>query len=385
VVYIRLILISIIVLIASISSIASGYVVTHNIYYTDGGAVDESMTLNNMTYANEVSIYRDSLFADADAVLANDSMLGSFSDHILTTGKGNGFGIAIKANSDNQFDYHRSLAAGACTTDTTTLTYTLQSGQTAANYFTDGGSVFEDIAVDNVKYEHSAGVQPYLLFGSGNGDLVEEGIGQLKDNIFVNRGPHGFGTDFMGAAKDELTYEKSFQAGQLADNRVDVSYTIETGIANANYFNPSTLINEGISTDACMYSGMIKNTADSLDSSGQGHVTMDSPSGFIHKIQMNYGGKFSTIEANLTTGEGTYGSRTDVPVMYTWNTLVDSDGNSSKDTIDIIASNGNRNINMSIVGKSQGLTDKCAGPLYLSPFGFIGVSKELYMSYEINK
>lgn len=342
------------------------------------------MALSNMSYANQVSIYRDSLFAAANAVLANESILGSFEDHILTTGEGGGFGANIKAVSDKQFDYQRSLAAGAQATDATAISYTLQSGQTAANYFTDGGTVFENIAADNVKYVHGAKVQPYSLAGAGDGDLVG-GIGHLEDDILVDSKDGTFGTGFNGVAKDKLNYEKSFNAGRQVDDKADVSYTIETGLANVNYFNPSTLINEAVVTDACMYKDLIKNTADVLDSNGQGKVARDSPSGFVDEITMTYGGKSSVIDANLTTGEGKYGSRTDVPVMYTWNTFVDSNVDSSKDTIAVTAYNGNRNTDMRIVGKAQGLTDKYAGPLYLSPFGFIGVSKELYMSYEINR
>ncbi len=345
----------------------------------------EDMSLSNMSYANSVSIYRDSLFAAANAVLANESMLGSFEDHILTSGgEGNGFGVNIKAASDKQFDYRRSFAAGAQATDATSLSYALQSGQTAANYFTDGGSVFENIAAENVKYVHGAKIQPYSLSGSGDGDLVG-GIGQLMDDILVNSKDGAFGTNFRGTARDRLNYEKSFKAGWQVDDKADVSYTIETGSAKVDYFNPSTLINEAVVTNACMYKGLIRNTADGLDSAGQGRATRDSPSGFFNEIMMNYDGKSTVTQANLTTGEGTYGSRTDVPVMYVWNTFVSSNEASSRDTIAITAYNGNRNIDMRIIGRAQGLTDKYAGPLYLSPFGFIGVSKELYMSYEINR
>lgn len=386
VIYIRLILASIIILAISVASTVSGHVQTHNTYYTEGGVVAEDTDINNMTYANHVSIYRDSLFAEADAVLADNGTSGTFKNHILTFGEGNGFGAEIKATSDKQFDYHRSFAAGAQASEATALSYTLQSGRTKANYFTDGGNVNEDITVDNVKYVNAAKIQPYLLSGSGSGDLVE-GIGVLADNILVN--PYHedtvFGTNFVGAAQVKLNYQKSFNAGFQADNQADVSYTIDTGISNANYFNPSTHIEEAVLTDACMYKSLIKNSANNIDSSGQGAVARNSPSRFIDQIGMTYEGRSSLIHANLTTGLGIYGSRTDLPVRYTWNTLVESNSNSSKDAIAIAAYNGNRNINMTIVGKAQGLTDKYAGPLYLSPFGFIGVSKELYMSYEINR
>lgn len=385
-VYIRLILAYIIILVVFIIPNVSGYVQTSNTYYTEGGVVAEDTAINNMTYANQVSIYRDSLFAEADAVLADNSTIGTFENHILTFGDGNGFGVDIKAASNRQFDYHRSIAAGVQATDATALSYTLQSGRTRSTYFTDGGKVNEDIIVDNVKYVNAAKIQPYILSGSGNGDLVE-GIGRMEDDILVNpdKEDSAFGTGFVGAAGVVLNYQKSFNAGFQADNEADVSYTIDTGLSSARYFNPSTRIGEAVLTDACMYKSLIKNSADKIDTGGQGAVSRNSPSRFVDQINMAYNGRSSMIHANLTTGLGTYGSRTDLPVRYAWNTFVQSDGNSSKDGLAITAYNGNRNINMSIVGKAQGLTDKCAGPLYLSPFGFIGVSKELYMSYEINR
>lgn len=384
VVYIRLIDLSIILLL--IISVASGYVSTSNSYYTEGGGVIEDMSLSNMAYTNQVSIYQASLFANADAVLADNLQNCSFENHILTNGEQGAFGADIEARSDKQFSYHRSLAAGAQVNDQTAVSYTLQSGQTNEHYFTDGGcsSVFEDVSVKNVKYVNGAKIYPSYLTGSGNADLVD-GVGLLGDRIFVNSNDVGFGTKFFAAAQGQLNYEKSFKTGNIDDVKADVSYNFESGIARVNYFNPSINVDELILTDDSMYKGHVQNTADELNSNGVGRVTKDTSSMFMHDIQMTYGGKTSNIAAILSTDDKKYGGGTDVPVLYAWTAIVDSDTNRAKDIIYTTAYNGDRNVVMEMAGKASGLTDKYAGPLYLSPIGFIGISKELYMSYEITR
>ncbi len=381
-VHIRLIGTFIIVLV--IISVASGYVSTSNSYYTEGGGVVEEVSLSNMAYANQVSIYQDSLFADADAVLADDSKSGSFENHILTTGAGSAFGANIRAESDKQFTYHRGFATGAHADDKTALSYTLQSGQTDANYFTDGGSVKESIAVENTQYVNSAKVVPHALSGVGNADLVD-GIGMIADRIIVDTNEGDFGTGFFAIAGNQLNLGKSFVAGDRTDAQTTMSYAFGSGLADVGYFNPDTGVNEAILTEASMYKGQVQNTVDELQSQGYGRATEDAPGGFMHDIQMVYDGKPCEINAALNTSVGTYGSEAYMPVVYTWSTLVDSDGNHAENAISTKAYNGNRDTNMQITGKAIGMTDKCAGPLHLSPIGFIGISKELYMSYEITR
>ncbi len=366
------------------TSIASGYVRTSNIYYTEGGVATEDTYASNIAYANQVSIYQDSLFSDANAILADNSQNGTFENHIQTMGEASTFGAGIHARSDKQFDYHRSFATGIQADDKTALSYTLQSGITHADYFTDKGSVQEGLSVMNTTYVDSAQIYPHVLFGSGRADLNDDvDFGALVDVILVDSKGGDFGTGFVSVARDRLNYEKNFAAGAMTNDMVDLSYTFGSGVAYAGYYNPKTLINEGIITDNSMYKGRIKDTADDVRSSGRGVVTRDAPSMFKHNIQMSYNGRSSEIDAELNTSIGKYGS--EMPVIYTWNTLVDSDGDHAVDMVTAKAYNGNRNIAMQITGKADGLTDKLAGPLYLSPVGFIGISKELYMSYEITR
>jgi hypothetical protein len=134
-----------------------------------------------------------------------------------------------------------------------------------------------------------------------------------------------------------------------------------------------------------MYQGSIENSADELHSSGRGKITEDDSGRFNHSIAMTYDGLPFEISASLITGDEVLGSRTEVPAIYWWNTLVDSDEDHAKSMVSAKGYNGNRDVDFAIEGESVGLADKIAGPMHISPLGFIGISKELYMSYEITR
>ncbi len=76
-----------VVLILSISA-ASGDVRISHSYSTEGGEVDDDVHLHNVDYANSVSIYQDSLFAEADSVIGDSDEMALFSNQILTRGEG---------------------------------------------------------------------------------------------------------------------------------------------------------------------------------------------------------------------------------------------------------------------------------------------------------
>jgi len=363
-------------------SLAAGDIHISHTYYTEGGDASETMDIHNLDYSNQVSIYRDSLFATAEAALSDIDEKGIFSSRIITRGEGGTFGARLNAEVEKEFKYGRSLATGFMASDKTNIDYTLSEGTTNALYFTSGGSVSEDVFVKNVNYVNDARIYPHALYGNADADLLE-GTGLLSDNILVDSRDGLFGTGIFTTAEKEIEVEKSFAAGDMTHPNSEVTYLFNHGVADAGYFNPRTHVEESISTDSAEYQAMIKNSVDELHSKGHGKVTEDDTSGFSHTINMLYGGKNCKIDATLSTGSEVYGSRTDLPVGYVWNTFVDSDGSSAKDMIVTQAVNGNRDIDFIISGKADGLPDKCAGPMHLSPLGFIGISKELYMSYEI--
>lgn len=373
-------------------SLASGDVHISHGYSTEGGDVVEEVYLHNLDYSNEVSIYQDSLFAEAASVLSDKDEESILKDHIVTQGDGKLFGVNLKAGAEDKFEHGMSLSTGNQAADKTTISYNLQSGLTQADYYTNGGVVSEDVMVDNVNYANKADIYPQSLFGSGNANLIEgmdDGVGRLFDAILVDSHEGDFGTLLETHATEQLSLNKNYEAGSSVDAKSDVAYTFESGKSAARYFNPSTFVGESISTDSGTYRGLIKNAPDKLHSVGHGSFTESDPEAdpgeFTHDIRTVYAGKPCEIDASLATGSEIYGSRTDAPVVYNWDTSVDSDAHHAKTTVDTKAANGNRDVGFSIEGKSIGLTDKMAGPMHISPLGFIGISKELYMSYEITR
>jgi hypothetical protein len=340
-----------------------------------------------MDYANSVSIYQDSLFAAADSILGDEDEIALFSNRILTRGGGRSFGINLNAIAEEKFNHQMSLATGNHANDITSISYNLESGTTEADYFTNGGSVSEGVFVDNVNYANQANIYPQYLSCSAEADLVEDAgfLGILRDSILVDSEKGSFGTTLKTLALDQLSLNKEFKAGHLVDAESDVSYAFELGCTSADYFNPMAEVNEFILTDSCMYQGSIENSADELQSKGHGRVTEDDVGQFIHNIVMNYDGLPIEIDASLATGDEVYGSRTDAPVRYVWDTLVESDENHARSMVSTKGYNGNRDVDFAIEGRSEGLADKIAGPMHISPLGFIGISKELYMSYEITR
>lgn len=371
------------VIILSISA-ASGDVRISHSYSTEGGEVNDDVQLHNVDYANSVSIYQDSLFTAADSVIGDDDEMVRFKNQIFTRGEGRLFGITFKADAEEKFDHHTSSATGRHATDNTGMSYSLESGSTEAEYFTGGGSVHEDVVVDNVNYDNMAKIYPQYLSCSADADLVG-GVGSLIDDILVDSRGGDFGTSLIATATEQLSLGKEFKAGYLVDATSDVSYTFESGEADAKYFNPLAVVDESVLTDSCMYHGSIENSADELHSSGRGRITEDDFGRFNHSIAMTYDGLPFEISAFLITGDEVLGSRPDVPAIYWWDTLVDSDGDHAKSAVSANGYNGNRDVDFAIEGESVGLADKIAGPAHISPLGFIGISKELYMSYEITR
>jgi hypothetical protein len=372
-----------VVLILSISTVLGDVRISHS-YSTEGGEVNEDVQLHNVDYANSVSILQDSLFAAADSVIGDGDEIALFGNQILTRGEGGLFGVNLKAGAEEKFNHHMSLATGRHATDKTGISYNLESGVTEAEYFTGGGSVHEGIIVDNVNYNNKASIYPQYLYCSADADLVD-GIGTLMDNIRVDSGDGVFGTLLMAKANEQLSLDKGFKAGYLADAKADITYTLESGVSDAKYFNPLVKVDEAVLTDSCMYRGSIKNSVDELHSSGQGKVTEDDFGRFNHNISMTYDELPCDISASLTTGDEVYGSRTDVPALYGWETHVDIDDGHAMSMVGAKGYNGNRDMDFAIEGESIGLADKIAGPTHISPLGFIGISKELYMSYEITR
>jgi hypothetical protein len=377
-------LICIIFTLALSVSAALGDVRISHSYSTEGGEVNDDVYLHNVDYANSVSIYQDSLFAAADSVLGDEDEKALFSNQIITRGEGRLFGTSLKAGAEEKFNHQMSLATGSYVQDKTSVSYNLESGIASADYFTDGGSVSEDVIVKNVNYANRANIYPQSLSCSADADLVD-GIGLLMDRILVDSEDGLFGTALVMVAKEQLSLDKEFEVGRLADAKSDVSYAFEFGETNANYFNSLAEVNEFILTDSCMYQGSIKNSAEELQSKGHGKVTEDDPGMFIHNIEMNYGGLPCEIVASLSTGDESYGSKPGAPVRYIWDAHVESDEDHAKSTVSAKGYNGNRDVDFEIKGRSEGLTDKIAGPMHISPIGFIGISKELYMSYEITR
>lgn len=375
-------LICILIILASSISAVSGDVRIYHNYFTEGGEVSETVNLHNVDYANSVSIYQDSLFAAADSVIGDEDEIVLFKNNVLTRGEGKLFGTNIKAGAEKEFGHHLSLSAGSYVTDKTSVSYNLESGITEADYFTDGGRVHEGVIVDNVYYANQANMLSGHLSCSANANLVD-GVGLLMDDILVDSREGLFGTKLMTAASEQLSLEKEFTTGSRADPSSLVSYAFEFGETNADYFNRLTDVNEYVLTDSCVYQGYIKNSVEEMQSRGHGRTTEDDSGGFVHNVEMNYNGMPCEISAALSTGEDIYGSRPDIPARYVWDSLVESDESHATSTIGAKGYNGNRDIYFAIEGKSQGLTDKIAGPTHISPIGFIGISKELYISYEI--
>lgn len=367
----------------SVSAALGDVRISHS-YSTEGGEADDDVYLHNVNYANSVSIYQDSLFAAADSVIGDSDETALFSNQIITRGEGRLFGVALKAGAEEKFNHHMSLATGGHATDMTGISYNLESGITEAEYFTGGGSVHEGVVVDNVNYDNKASIYPQYLSCSANAGLVD-GVGLLMDDILVDSKDGDFGTSLVATAKEQLSLEKGFETGNLADAKSDMSYTFEYGAADAKYFNPLAMVDESVLTDSCMYHGSIENSVDELHSKGQGKITEDDFGRFSHTIAMTYDGLPCEIDASLITGNEVYGSRTDVPATYRWETLVDSDADHAKSMVSAKGYNGNRDVDFVIEGESAGLADKIAGPMHISPLGFIGISKELYMSYEITR
>ncbi len=373
------------VLILSVSSALGDVRISHS-YSTEGGEVADDVYLHNIDYSNSVSIYQDSLFAQADSVIGDTDEKALFSNSVLTRGGGGMFGVNLKAGAEEKFSHHMSLAAGSQASDMTSISYNLADGFTVADYFTSRGSAFEGVIVDNVDYANKASIFPKYLSCSADADLVDgKGIGVLMDNILVDSSDGEFGTRLVAMAGVQLGFEKEFRTGSLVDALSNVDYTFESGIANANYFNPLTQVNENVLTDSCMYTESIKNSVEEISSNGHGRITEDDSGTFVHDVSVLYDGRPFEIAASLVTSEEEYGSRTDVPAVYRWDTAVDSDGDHAKSTVFAKGWNGNRDLDFAIEGRSAGLADKIAGPAHISPLGFIGISKELYMSYEITR
>lgn len=369
----------------SVSSALGDVHISHS-YSTGGGEASDDVSLHNIDYSNSVSIFQDSLFAEADSVISDKDEKALFSNRVITRGEGGVFGVNLKAGAEDKFSHHMSLATGSHVSDATGISYNLEKGFTVADYFTSRGSVSEGVIVSNVDYANKAAIYPKYLSCSADADLVKgKGIGLLMDNIFVDSNEGEFGTALVAMAGVQLGFEKEFQTGILVNDQSNIGYTFESGIADANYFNPLTQVNEFVSTDSCMYTGSIMNSVEEISSAGHGKITEDDYGAFTHDIYVLYDGRHSDIAASLVTGDEAYGSRPEVPAVYKWDTAVESDGDHAKSTVSAKGWNGNRDLDFVIEGKSAGLADKIAGPTHISPLGFIGISKELYMSYEINR
>ncbi len=379
---IRLIWISFVILF--FIATALGDVRISHSYSTEGGDVDDGVYLHNIDYANSVSIYQDSLFAAANSVLNDKDEVALFGNQVVTRSEGKLFGTSIRAAANDKFNHHMSVASGNYVKDKTSISYGLESGIVDSDYFTDGGSASEDVVVDNVNYVNNANIYPQYLSCSGEANLLD-GAGHLMDNILVDSEGGQFGTVLMANAKEQLALNKMFETGHIADAESDVSYSFELGTANASYFNQVAEINEFILTDSCMFQGSIENNAQELKSKGTGKMTEDDYGKFLHNIEMNYDGLQSNIDASLVTGDQAYGVRPDVPVKYVWESQVESDDSHSTSIVSTKGYNGNRDVDFEIKGRSEGLADKIVGPMHISPIGFIGISKELYMSYEVTR
>lgn len=384
VIYIRTIYILLFLMLSAYSALGDVRI-THS-YSTVGGDVSDDVYLHNMDYSNSVSIYQDSLFAEADSILGDADEKGLFRNRVFTRGEGRMFGVNFKAGAEEKLSHHMSLATGSHASDMTSISYNLADGFTVADYSTYRGSALEGVLVDDVDYTSKAAIYPQYLSCSADAGLVEgKGMGILMDNILIDSGKAEFGTALVAMAGVKLDFEKSFQTGSLVDDKTNIGYTFESGIADANYFNPLTQVNEYVLTDSCKYKGSIKNSVEEIGSTGHGQITEDDFGRFEHDISVLYDGRPFEISASLTTGDEPYGSRTDVPAVYRWDTTIKSDEDYAKSTVFAKGWNGNRDLDFVIEGKSAGLADKIAGPMHISPLGFIGISKELYMSYEINR
>lgn len=369
----------------SVSSALGDVRISHS-YSTGGGEASDDVYLHNIDYSNSVSIYQDSLFAEADSVINDKDEKALFSNRVVTRGEGSAFGANLKAGAEEKFSHHMSLSTGSHASDATGISYNLEKGFTVADYFTSKGSVFEGVIVDNVDYANKAAIYPEYLSCSADADLVKgKGIGLLMDNILTDSNEGEFGTALVAMAGVKLDFEKEFRTGSLVDDKSNIGYTFESGIADANYFNPLTRVNEFVSTDSCRYKGSIKNSVEEISSKGYGRITEDDYGAFTHDVSVLYDGRPFEIAASLVTGDEAYGSRPEVPAVYRWDTTVESNEDHAKSTVSAKGWNGNRDVDLVIEGKSVGLADKIAGPMHISPLGFIGISKELYMSYEINR
>lgn len=365
-------------------SIAAGDIRISHAYYTEGGDISEGIDLQNVDYANQVSIYQDSLFASADASLSDVGKKGIFSSRIMAHGEGSTFGSQLNAEVEKEFNYGQSLATGFRASDYITIDHSLSDGSTNARYFTNGGSVDEDVVVDSVEYVNSAKIVTNALQGSATADLLD-GLGHLADNIVVRSVDGPFGTSLTTDAETTIHAEKSFCAGLGTAPKTDVTYAFEQGASTAEYYNQHASVLEWIETDSSRYQATINNAADKLRSSGQGTVTQDEYSDFTQMIQMRHSGVNCITNAWLETGYDAYGNRPDEPVQYIWNTLVNSDESTANDLIVIQAVNGNRDIDFAIEGKADGLSDNVAGPSHLTPLGYGDNPKMLYMYYEITR
>jgi len=243
-------------------------------------------------------------------------------------------------------------------------------------YYTSGNAVSDSMTLHNVDYKSGVMIFPTVLVDNSKAGPVDG-----SEDCWLEDSTGNDAGSCLKIEADKFEYNKISFADGLS-NAVINNYKLESGLAQAKYFNGITSIREIVSSKDNEYQSCFVASRQGLYSSSFGWPTRGKYSGFYHEISMTHAGKSCKIESELSCSDEVSG---EIPVQYSWDALTGSDDVYAMARIGISASDGDRDVDFCIDGESSYLTDKHSGPEHIDAVESMDkrVSKDVYMMYEI--
>jgi hypothetical protein len=190
---------------------------------------------------------------------------------------------------------------------------------------------------------------------------------------------------------EDLGYSRSISGGE--SNSIVFSYSMGSGIAQADYFTPTSLYKEDISLVNNKYNSDLAVFDSQSYSFGTGQSTVNGPSSFKHDISMIYLDKYCDIKSSLKTGNENPVAH---PISYEWSGY-SSQRNFAVAGISMDVIPGNRTVVFGITGDGTIFRNRFSPdkkndtyPAYFNANGLLNnntrvASKTLIMQYRLNQ
>lgn len=249
--------------------------------------------------------------------------------------------------------------------------------QTSNTYYAGGSSVEEGVSLKNMDYTNTVQISPGQVASVSSGvPSGDAGTAKFGDSISINHG--SCGAALSVDAKD-LSYSRLLEAGNA--NVAKFSASFGSGLSHSRYFDSTTSVIEKVRSKNNLYQTIFGATLGGTFSNSVGVAVRDVPSSLSYDITLDHAGKSSKIEAKLVTGQAVSGRP---PINCFMNVFEGSNQEFAEVGTKLKAENGNRPVDLSIIGTSEALSDKHSGPSHLAVMTWNKVSQALYMTYQIS-